>query len=57
MPSQQNYNPNISCNVHDCRFNCKNAECCSLTQIDVHQEDKNVTSEHSTCCHSFESKD
>ena len=50
----QEYNPNISCNVADCRYNCKSEACCTLDQIDVHQESKHTTSEHSTCCHSFE---
>ena len=55
--AQQQYNPNIGCNVQQCRFLCKSESCCSLDQIDVHQEAKNVTSEHNTCCHSFEMKD
>ena len=56
MP-QPNYNPNIGCNVSDCRYNDKSEDCCTLSQIDVCQEAKNVTSEHGTCCHSFECKD
>jgi len=54
MPKQ--YNPNITCNVSDCRYNDKSEGCCTLNQINVHQEQKNVTSEHGTCCHSFECK-
>jgi len=53
MP-KQNYNPNINCNVADCRYNDKSEKCCTLTQICVQHEQKNVTSEHGTCCHSFE---
>ena len=54
---KQEYNPSIGCNVSDCRYNCKSEDRCTLTQIDVHQEDSEVTSEHNTCCHSFEMKD
>ena len=57
MPQKKNYNPNIACNVSDCRYNDKSEDCCTLTQIDVCQEQKNVTSEHGTCRHSFECKD
>lgn len=53
----QHYNPNIACNVKDCRYNSRKEECCTLSQIDVQQEGKDVMSEHSTCCHSFELKD
>ncbi|MDR1927695.1 MAG: DUF1540 domain-containing protein [Oscillospiraceae bacterium] len=57
MTQPQNQNPNISCNVAQCRFNCKSEQCCSLNQIDVLQETKNASSEHATCCHSFQCKD
>ena len=52
---QQKYNPNIGCNVTQCRYQCTPQGCCSLDQIDVHQEAQNVAAtEHNTCCHSFE---
>ena len=54
--AKQDFNPHIRCNVAQCRFNCKSEDCCSLTEIDVQQEAKQVASEHSTCCHSFECK-
>jgi len=54
--ARQNYNPNIHCNVPQCRFNCHGENCCTLSEIDVQQEAKEVSSEHSTCCHSFECK-
>ena len=49
----QNYNPNISCNVKDCQHNNYNAHCCTLSKISVNCEQQNVTNEHGTCCHSF----
>jgi len=55
--AQQKYNPHIGCNVQQCRHLNKSEDRCSLEEIDVHQEAKNVTSEHNTCCHSFELKD
>ena len=55
--AQQKFNPNIGCNVQQCRYLCKSEDRCSLDQIDVHQEARNVTSEHNTCCHSFELKE
>ncbi|MCL2195102.1 MAG: DUF1540 domain-containing protein [Oscillospiraceae bacterium] len=54
--SNQKYNPNITCNVADCRYNHNASSCCTLNQICVNCEQKNVTSEHGTCCHSFECK-
>jgi len=55
--AQQKYNPHIGCNVQQCRHLNKSEDRCSLEEIAVHQEAKNVTSEHNTCCHSFELKD
>ena len=57
MSQKKNYNPNITCNVNDCRYNDKSEDCCTLSQIDICQEQKHVTSEHGTCCHSFECKE
>ncbi|MDR2646760.1 MAG: DUF1540 domain-containing protein [Oscillospiraceae bacterium] len=56
--SQQQKIPrrNIGCNVDQCRFHCKNEQCCSLEQIDIIAEAKDPASEHATCCHSFECK-
>ena len=53
---RQEHNPQIHCNVAQCRFNCKSEDCCSLSEIDVQQEARQVSSEHSTCCHSFENR-
>jgi len=53
---QQKYNPNIGCNVQQCRYNNKSEERCTLSQIDVQQESEDAVSEHGTCCHSFECK-
>jgi len=52
----QKYNPNIGCNVQQCRYNNKSEERCTLSQIDVQQEAEDAVSEHGTCCHSFECK-
>ncbi|MCL2106334.1 MAG: DUF1540 domain-containing protein [Oscillospiraceae bacterium] len=54
--AQKKENHSIGCNVTDCRYNCRMEACCSLDQIDVKKETQNATSEHSTCCHSFECK-
>jgi|GEM_PF-1697777 len=56
MPNNNKYNPNITCNVGDCRYNHNSSSCCTLNQICVNCEQKHVTSEHGTCCHSFECK-
>ncbi|MDR3314139.1 MAG: DUF1540 domain-containing protein [Oscillospiraceae bacterium] len=56
MAQQQPTNPNIGCNVSECRYNCKGDQCCSLGQIEIVQENKKANSEHATCCHSFECK-
>lgn len=56
MMQPKKFNPHIGCNVQQCRYLCKSEGCCSLDQIDVYQEEKNATSEHNTCCHSFELK-
>ena len=55
--AQQQHNPHIGCNVEQCRYNCRSEDHCTLEQIHVYQEAKNVVSEHNTCCHSFELKD
>jgi hypothetical protein len=55
-PQKKDPNPNIGCNVDDCRYHCKGEQCCSLHQIEVLQENEKATSEHATCCHSFACK-
>jgi len=56
QPMQHSFNPNIGCNVRQCKYNSKAANCCTLPQIDVMQENEDPVSEHGTCCHSFECK-
>ena len=54
MQPMQSHNPNIGCNVRQCRYNSRASDCCTLAQIDVMQESEEAKSEHGTCCHSFE---
>ncbi|MDR1734590.1 MAG: DUF1540 domain-containing protein [Oscillospiraceae bacterium] len=49
-------NENISCNVSQCRYNSRLHKCCTLQQVDILAEAKEASTEHHTCCHSFEAK-
>jgi hypothetical protein len=56
MAQPKAQNMSIGCNVSQCRYNVKSDQCCSLNQIDILAETKEASTEHHTCCHSFEVK-
>ena len=51
---KKSVNPNIGCNVTQCKYHCGESQNCSLDGITVSKQTSNANTKKETICNSFE---